>query len=1229
MQPSSPKHETVERLAEEFVERYRRGERPPLTEYTQRYPELAEQIRYLFPALVLMEQIAPDSDSPAASGRTSLEGPTGAHPKQVGDYRILREVGRGGMGIVYEAEQVSLGRHVALKVLPQNLVPSATQRQRFEREARSAARLHHTNIVPVFGIGEDSGLYYYVMQFIPGLGLDAVLDELGRLRREKGPGGSAPVAGEPRMPRHEGTDSCRRPKDVSAEEVARSLLAGVFERPGGLAPEGAPAEGAGSPARSADSGAGPSAAAAVPVSSVALPGQSDTGRTSKGPTYWHSVAHVGVQVAGALAYAHQQGVLHRDIKPANLLLDTQGTVWVTDFGLAKVEDQQNLTRTGDVVGTLRYLAPEVFNGKADARSEVYALGLTLYELLALRPAFDEKDRNQLVQQVTTAEPPRLDKLDRAIPRDLVTIVHKAIDREPAKRYQTAQELAEDLRRFLAGEPVRARRSGPWERGVKWARRRPAFAALVAVSAVALLSLLGGMLWHNAQLGAALQTSEDRRVEANTNLYHSLIGEVRALRLARVAGYRQHAWDRLQQALRLETPAKDKEQIRQEAAACLGDFVGLEPTTWADFPTGISSAALHPDATQLAVGLVDGTVLLRRVPDGMPLARLTAHTSAIRGLAFRAGGKELVSTDSTGKIKVWQENDTGKWRCRKSIPVQRALVRLAPSAAFPFFTPTFTEGWMDSAALTPNGRYLAVFFYGDSAIILVDLATGKTAARFLAPQGEEIWKAEDYMPTMALSPDGKLLAGGFRHNGTFGVLVWDVTTGSLKKRLVSDLEATTGVSFSPDGKLLACEHYGGIALYDTSTFQARPLVRGGSHLFIAFSPESQLLAIHVNHLRLIRLWNIFTNREVAALTLPSQSWLGPTGVKLMSFSKDGKIFVAVTRQSVHTWNVGGASEKLVLEGHAGGTPDVAFSPDGKLLASAGKDHQIKIWDPVTGRLLKPLTEFSTPVQTLCFSPGGRILAAADQPSLSASDHGGAVRFYDVQSWKELLEIPSQVGSTTSIGFSPDGRYFAAAGSQGLRLWGTRSGLPFQRPRQLAKYYSSSVCFSGDGGWLAWVGLSKANDKTSRHVQLWDLRSSQAHALSTARPYYWFMALGFYPDNKHLTLVSANKAIAVWNVNTKREAFSFAEGELERRGALLPHARLSADGIWYAIGGQKVTVWDMAARKLLVALPDERGAIWSVGWSPNRELLVVGTSAGDLVIWNLPKVNAKLAEIGLNW
>ena len=164
-----------------------------------------------------------------------------------------------------------------------------------------------------------------------------------------------------------------------------------------------------------------------------------------------------MQVAGTLQYAHEQGILHRDVKPSNLLLDTRGTVWVADFGLAKTDDQQNLTHSGDVLGTLRYMSPEAFNGKADARGDVYSLGVTLYELAALHPAYDEKDRPQLVKQIATTEPPRLDKLNLDVPRDLATVIHKAIDRDPDHRYQTAAELAADIQRFLDDEPIRARR----------------------------------------------------------------------------------------------------------------------------------------------------------------------------------------------------------------------------------------------------------------------------------------------------------------------------------------------------------------------------------------------------------------------------------------------------------------------------------------------------------------------------------------------------------------------------------------------------------------------------------------------------------------------------------------------------------------------------------------------------------------------------------------------------
>ena len=234
--------------------------------------------------------------------------------------------------------------------------------------------------------------------------------------------------------------------------------------------------------------------ASLSTSGVHLPGQSGSGvggSAGKKTTYWESVARIGVQVAGALAYAHKQGVLHRDIKPANLLLDLDGIVWVTDFGLAKADDSDDLTHTGDLLGTLRYMPPEAFEGKSDARSDVYALGLTLFELVALRPAYDERDRNKLIKQVTTGDPPRLRKLRQDAPRDLVTIVEKAIDKDPARRYQTAGALADDLQRFLDDGPITARRQTTVETVWRWARQHRTVASLAAVVLLLLVAITAG------------------------------------------------------------------------------------------------------------------------------------------------------------------------------------------------------------------------------------------------------------------------------------------------------------------------------------------------------------------------------------------------------------------------------------------------------------------------------------------------------------------------------------------------------------------------------------------------------------------------------------------------------------------------------------------------------------------------------------------------------------------
>ncbi len=455
---SSSDRNPVEELADEFLQRQRGGERPTLEEYCRRHPELADEIRDVFPVLIRMEDMRSDGPDESTGG---VAVHTATRLERLGDYRILREVGRGGMGVVYEAEQESLGRRVALKVLPDAALSDAQQVLRFEREARAAARLHHTNIVPVFGVGRDERHHYYVMQFIPGMGLDAVLEELRRLRR------GTPATGP--------ADRPISPGAVSAAAVAEAILTGRFSLTDPEIAEPVPNGASVTAAVTIDH---PTATPPVSVPpSVSLPGASadSLARSDPDRTFFRSVARIGLQVAEALEYANRQGILHRDVKPSNLLLDPKGNVWVADFGLAKASDTEDITHSGDIIGTVRYMAPERFAGKCDARSDVYALGLTLYELLALRPAFEASDRHELMRRVMSEEPARLRGLAPHLPRDLETIVEKAIDRDPARRYPTAAALAEDLQRFLDDRPIKARRVTAAESAWRWGRRNPAVA----------------------------------------------------------------------------------------------------------------------------------------------------------------------------------------------------------------------------------------------------------------------------------------------------------------------------------------------------------------------------------------------------------------------------------------------------------------------------------------------------------------------------------------------------------------------------------------------------------------------------------------------------------------------------------------------------------------------------------------------------------------------------------
>jgi hypothetical protein len=422
---------------QKFLAALESGRRPSRREFVAQHPEIAEQLAACLDGLAFIHSAAGELNRFDSSSSGRAEMPIDLNNAQpLGDFRLLREIGRGGMGVVYEALQLSLGRRVALKVLPLAAAMDSRYLERFHNEAQAAARLHHTNIVPVYAVGSERSVHFYAMQLINGRGLDVIIAHLRQVAR---PSAAAAENSPPTLPR-------AWTPATSSVDVTTPLAP-----PPGL-----------------------EAAASL-----------TTMRASRGSAYARSVAGLGVQVAEALEYAHRAGVVHRDIKPANLLLDNTGTLWITDFGLAQFYAENNLTRSGDLIGTLRYMSPEQAAGRGavlDQRTDIYSLGVTLYELLTLHRAFPGTTHEELLHQITHVDPPPARSIDRTVPRELEIILGKAMAKEPAERYASARQFADDLQRFLKDEPILARPPSAWNKTLKWTRRHKA----LTLSAITML-----------------------------------------------------------------------------------------------------------------------------------------------------------------------------------------------------------------------------------------------------------------------------------------------------------------------------------------------------------------------------------------------------------------------------------------------------------------------------------------------------------------------------------------------------------------------------------------------------------------------------------------------------------------------------------------------------------------------------------------------------------------------
>ena len=715
------------RIMDEYLERANRGERPNIEEYVDRYPDLAEVIRRMLPALEVMQ--SPDGldttgDAPAPNG-IQPHGP-------LGDFHIVRELGRGGMGVVYEANQISLGRTVALKVLPFAAAMDDRQLQRFKNEAQAAACLHHPHIVPVFGVGCERGVHYYAMQMVEGQSLATVIESIRQDRKAH--------VGAPKAADQDSAPSVSAPSDGNSSTQAMAALS--------------------------------------------------TAHNTNSREYFRSIAKIGQQAAEALEHAHQSGVIHRDVKPANLILDHTGNLWVTDFGLAQMQSDTRLTMTGDLMGTLRYMSPEQALAKrvtVDHRTDIYSLGSTIYELLTLQAAFTGRDREELLRQIAFEEPKSVRRLNHAIPFELETIVMKAMAKNPADRYASSQELADDLQRFLDDKPIHAKRPTLVQHVSRWTRRHRGVAATIMAAMVCAIIGLG--------IALAVIAKEQRKTNDALQQSNQLVGKLEVEK------------KRTEEQLQLANEAKAAETAAKQA---LERLVQLEQESRAREQRAIARERQNSYVHQTTLADVS-----RREGDYARARSLLAGTRAeFRGwewdyLTRKVNDAEFVyrgaAYSTEGESRKVYLSPNGEFLCvpvREIVRSEGRVVGQPPPFELTFLStqtgkPVYAHQQRQGVtgqrmmignivcAFAPDGQRVAVALF-DRQVTVLDLREKRELFTLPGHAGE--------VTCASFSGDGKWLATG---SDDKTIRIWDLESHECVLVYEGHSQPVREVAFSPD------------------------------------------------------------------------------------------------------------------------------------------------------------------------------------------------------------------------------------------------------------------------------------------------------------------------------------------------------------------------------------------------------------------------------------------------
>jgi WD40 repeat protein/tetratricopeptide (TPR) repeat protein len=912
--------------------------------------------------------------------------------------------------------------------------------------------------------------------------------------------------------------------------------------------------------------------------SAVLPGQTDL--SSVEANRWHyflSVARIGQQVAQALTYAHERGIVHRDIKPSNLLLDGAGVVWVTDFGLAKTEEE-SLTCTGDILGTFRYMSPERFQGHCDARADVYSLGLTLYELLTLRPAFAAPDRVRLMEQVQHTDPARPRALDPRIPRDLETIVLKAIEKELGRRYATADEMAHDLQRFLDDEPIHARRTSLLERLVRLARRNPVVAGLGTLVALLVLLVAVGATGAALRLSAALEGSERQRREADKNLWESYLSQAQADRRSHEPGQRFASLRAIQKALQLPLPeGRSLDALRTEAIAalCLPDLETARE--WNGWPVGSFAFALDDAFERYARGDKDGNVTVRRLADDEQLFTLPGDGHSLRdysGLEFSPDGRFL--------NQVWESPQglhARLWRLDGLQPVK------------------VLDDYYHPCAFRPDSRQVATT-YPDGTIRLIETQSGQEVRRFPGgmPGTGSLIRWSSRLPQLIL------------WKGTVCRVV-DVNTGQRLAELQLPARVTW-MDLHPEGRIVAvCSSDRKIYLYDIATGRlVLPPLEGhkADGILCRFNHAGDRLVSN-DWNGILHLWDTQTGRQILA---------EPANGPCLRFSRDDRLLAAdLSSSRARVFRcVSGGEFRTVTRRSAGGVDGydmgclAPLTADGRLLAVFAYDG-VALIDPTRGEevALLPFPHAGP----LRFSPGGDELWTCGTRGVLAwpiiPDSGDSHRL--------RVGPPRSLSpnSNEHVGSSADGQVLAFPTRAGALLWQRAANriLPLV-PQEDVRY--SAV--SPDGRWVATGSHSVWADVGAK---VWDAGSA-AHVADLP---VGAALVGFSPDSQWLVTVSGG--LKLWKVGSWQ-----LTADLGGPGA----------GFAFTSDSKLLAVEDVPGVVRLVQPATGKDVARLTGPNKSRlapqcftpdgaQLFVIDRENQTLHAFDLRAIRSQLKELGLDW